>query len=91
VTNERWLKLTVARHYRSHDYKVSMKPVRTGNAMVVGIALGPDGDRIAIEVKSPSDDIIRGIRQCYEAICAGYAHGCGLDGGNSLRTIPVFI
>ena len=90
MTNERWLKWAVARHYRSHDYKVSMKPVRTGNAMVDGIALGPDGDRIAIEVKSPSDDIIRG-GQCYEAICAGYAHGCGLDGGNSLRTIPVFI
>ncbi|MGA2238695.1 MAG: hypothetical protein ABSG74_05740 [Candidatus Bathyarchaeia archaeon] len=68
-----------------------MKPVRTGNAMIDGITLGPDGDRIAIEVKSPSYDIIRGIRPCYEAICAGYAHGSGLDVGNSLRTIPVFI
>lgn len=59
--------------------------------MIDGITLGPDGDRIAIEVKSPSYDIIRGIRPCYEAICAGYAHGSGLDVGNSLRTIPVFI
>jgi hypothetical protein len=40
--------------------------------MVDGVAVGPDGERIAIEVKSPSDDVIRGIGQCYEAVCAGY-------------------
>jgi len=49
-----------------------MKPARAGNAMVDGVALSPDGERIAIEVKSPSDDIIRGIGQCYEALAAGY-------------------
>jgi predicted RecB family endonuclease len=49
-----------------------MKPVRAGNAMVDGVAVGPEGERIAIEVKSPSDDIVRGIGQCYEAVCAGY-------------------
>jgi hypothetical protein len=41
--------------------------------MVDGLAVGPEGERIAIEVKSPRDDIIRGIGQCYEAICAGYS------------------
>jgi hypothetical protein len=40
--------------------------------MMDGIAIGIDGERIAIEVKSPRDDIIRGIGQCYEAVCAGY-------------------
>jgi len=50
-----------------------MKPARVGNAMVDGVALSPEGERIAIEVKSPSDDIIRGIGQCYEAVCAGYS------------------
>jgi hypothetical protein len=24
------------------------------------------------EVKSPRDDVIRGVGQCYEAICSGY-------------------
>lgn len=72
MTNERWLKWVVARYYRSHGYKVSMKPVRAGNAMVYGLAVGPEGERIAIEVKSPRDDIIRGVGQCYEAVCAGY-------------------
>ena len=54
------------------NYNVSMKPARAGNAMVDGVAIGPEGERIAIEVKSPSDDIVRGVGQCYEAVSAGY-------------------
>jgi len=62
----------VARYYRSLGYKVSMKPARAGNAFVDGVAVTPDGERIAIEVKSPQDDIIRGVGQCFEALAAGY-------------------
>jgi len=72
LTNERWLKWAVARYYRSVGYKVSMKPARVGNAMVDGVAIGPEHERIAIEVKSPRDDIVRGIGQCFEALAAGY-------------------
>jgi hypothetical protein len=50
-----------------------MKPARVGNAMVDGIAIGPEGERIAIEVRSPRDGIVRGIGQCYEALAAGYS------------------
>jgi predicted RecB family endonuclease len=71
MTNERWLKWAIARHYRSHGFRVSMKPVRVGNAAVDGVAIGPEGERIAIEVKSPRDDIIRGVGQCHEALAAG--------------------
>jgi predicted RecB family endonuclease len=49
-----------------------MKSVKVGNAMVDGVAIGPEGERIAIEVKSPRDDIVRGIGQCFEALAAGY-------------------
>lgn len=49
-----------------------MKPARVGNAMVDGVAIGPEQERIAIEVKSPRDDIVRGIGQCFEALAAGY-------------------
>jgi hypothetical protein len=72
LTNEAWLRWAIARYYRSHGYKVSMKPARAGNAMVDGVAWSPDGERIAIEVKSPSDDIIRGVGQCFEALANGY-------------------
>lgn len=67
------MKWAIGRHYRSLGFRVSMKPVRVGNAMVDGIAVGPDHERIAIEVKSPSDDIVRGIGQCFEALRAGYS------------------
>jgi len=72
MTNERWLKWAIARHYRSLGFRVSMKPVKVGDAMVDGIAIGPDHERIAIEVKSPRDDIVRGVGQCSEALAAGY-------------------
>ena len=49
-----------------------MKTARVGNAMIDGTAMGPEGESIGIEIKSPSDDIIRGIGQCYEALAAGY-------------------
>jgi len=41
--------------------------------MVDGVAFTSDGERIAIEVKSPRDDIIRGVGQCFEALSAGYS------------------
>jgi len=72
LTNERWLKWAIARYYRSHGYRVTMEPARAGNALVDGLAIGPEGERIAIQVKSPRDHFIRGIGQCYEAVCAGY-------------------
>ena len=72
MTNERWLKWAIGRYYRSLGYKISMKPARAGNAMVDGVAVTPEGERIAIEVKSPRDDIIRGVGQCFEALAAGY-------------------
>lgn len=73
MTNERWMRWAIARYYRSIRYRVSMKPVKVGNAMIDGIAMGPEGERIGIEVKSPADDIVRGIGQCYEALAAGYS------------------
>jgi len=72
LTNEAWLKWAIGRYYRSLGYKVSMKPARAGNAFVDGVAVTPEGERIAIEVKSPRDDIMRGVGQCFEALAAGY-------------------
>ena len=50
LTHERWLMWAVARYYCSLGYKVSMKPARAGNAMVDGVAVTSEGDRIAVEV-----------------------------------------
>jgi hypothetical protein len=47
-------------------------PARVGNAMVDGVAIGPEHERIAIEVKSPRDDIVRGTGQCSEALAVEF-------------------
>jgi len=40
--------------------------------MVDGVAIGPEHERIAIEVKSPRDDIVRGTGQCSEALAVEF-------------------
>jgi hypothetical protein len=48
-----------------------MRPVKVGNAAIDGEVLG-QGWRMALEIKSSRDDIIRGIGQCTEALSKGY-------------------
>jgi len=48
---------------------VSVSPTSTE---VDGEAIGPEGERIAIEIKTSRDDLARGIRQLAEAIAFGY-------------------
>ena len=48
-----------------------MRPAKAGDAMVDGVAVGPEGERIAIEVRSPRDDIVRVVGQCFGALAAG--------------------
>jgi len=45
-----------------------MRRTRLGNTGVDGEATGPDGQRIAIEIKTPRDDLARGIGQLAEAL-----------------------
>jgi hypothetical protein len=53
-------------------YKVSMRRIRLGNTEVDGEAIGPNDERIAIEIKTPRDDLARGIGQVAEALAFGY-------------------
>jgi len=70
--SERFLKWAVKRHYKALGYKVSIRRIRLGNAEVDGEAIGPNGERIAIEIKTPRDDLARGIGQLAEAISFNY-------------------
>jgi len=49
-----------------------MRRIRLGNTEVDGEATGPQGDRIAIEIKTPRDDLARGIGQLAEALAFDY-------------------
>ena len=61
--SERFLKWAIKRHYKALGYKVSMRRIRLGNTEVDGEAIGPQGERIEIEIKTPRDDLARGIGQ----------------------------
>jgi len=66
--SERFLKWAVKRHYKALGYKVSMRRIRLGNTEIDGEAIGLQGQRIAIEIKTPRDDLARGIGQLAEAL-----------------------
>ncbi len=71
MTNERWLRWAVARHFRQKGYTVNMKPVKIGNVAIDGEVFGKAW-RMALEIKTAHDDIVRGVGQLTEALAHGY-------------------
>jgi len=53
--SERFLKWAVKRYYKSLGYDVRIGRIRLGNTEIDGEAVGLNGVRIAIEVKTPYD------------------------------------
>jgi len=78
MTNERWLRWAIQRYFRAQGYKVNMKGVRVGNSVIDGEAAN-DSEKIALEIKSAHDDIVRGIGQLSEALACGYKAAGVLD------------
>ena len=85
--SERFLKWTVKRYYKSLGYKVSMRRIRLGNTEIDGEAIGPQDERIAIEIKTPRDDLARGIGQLAEAISFNYGKAVLITTLRNTRTI----
>ena len=71
MTNLRWLKWHIARYYRSQGYEVNLHSIKLGNTAIDGEAIGK-GNRIALEIKTPRDDVTRGLGQLTEALAFGY-------------------
>jgi len=72
--SERFLKWAVRRYYRQMGLKVHLKPVKLGNVEIDGEVEG-EGWKIALEIKTPRDDLTRGLGQLAEALAFGYTHG----------------
>jgi hypothetical protein len=72
MTNEKWLRWAIARHFRQNGFKVNMNGVRVGNAIIDGEVVANKW-RIALEIKSAHDDIIRGLGQLSVALAHGYS------------------
>lgn len=71
MTNLRWLKWKITKYFRSQGFQVSLRSIRLGNTTIDGEALGK-GIRIALEIKTPKDDVTRGLGQLAEAVAYGY-------------------
>jgi hypothetical protein len=71
LTNLRWLKWAIARHFRQKGLKVHLASIRLGNVAIDGEVEGK-GWKMALEIKTPGDDITRGIGQLTEALAYGY-------------------
>ena len=81
------MKWVVKRHYKVLGFKVSMRRIRLGNTEVDGEAIGSNGERIAIEIKTPRDDLARGIGQIAEALAFGYDRAVLVTTLKNTRTI----
>jgi len=68
-------------------YKVSMRRIRLGSTEVDGEATGPDDQRIAIEIKTPKDDLARGVGQIAEALAFDYDRAALVTTLKNTRTI----
>ena len=69
---EQFLAWAVAKYYREQGYQVRMGRIQLDHSEVDGEATR-EGERIAIEVKTPHDDLIRGIGQLAIAAVYGYS------------------
>lgn len=72
MTNEQWLRWAIAKHFRDRGFHVNMKGVRAGNAVVDGEVVGKNW-KLALEIKSGHDDVIRGLGQLSAALAHGYS------------------
>jgi hypothetical protein len=69
--SERFLKWAIRRHFRERGLKVRVARIRLGNTEVDGEVEGP-GWKMALEIKTPRDDLTRGLGQVAEALAFGY-------------------
>jgi len=72
LLSERFLSWAVAKYFRSLGYRVSIRRIRLDHSEIDGEA-NKNGEKIAIEIKSTRDDVIRGIGQMAIALSHGYS------------------
>ena len=71
MTTLRWLEWATAKHFRDQGLRVRIQSIKLGNVAIDGEVEG-EGWKMALELKTPQDDITRGIGQLAEALAYGY-------------------
>jgi len=69
--SERFLKWAIRKHFRERGLKVRVARIRLGNTEIDGEVEGK-GWKMALELKTPGDDLTRGLGQVAEALAFGY-------------------
>jgi hypothetical protein len=69
--SEKFLEWAIRRHFRRKGFKVRIGRIRLGNTEIDGEVEGK-GWKMALEIKTPSDDLTRGLGQLAEASVFGY-------------------
>jgi hypothetical protein len=69
--SERFLKWAIRRHFRERGFKVRLARIKLGNTEIDGEVEGK-GWKMALELKTPGDDLTRGLGQVAEALAFGY-------------------
>jgi hypothetical protein len=69
--SERFLAWAIRRHFREKGFKVRIARIRLGNTEIDGEVEGK-GWKMALEIKTPGDDLTRGLGQLAEASVFGY-------------------
>jgi hypothetical protein len=88
MTNEKWLRWAIARHFRRKGFRVNMSGIRVGNAIIDGEVIGHKW-RMALEIKSGHDDVIRGLGQLTAALANGYTSAALVVSLRHARTLNV--
>ncbi|MGP8129305.1 MAG: hypothetical protein ACLP9D_16040 [Candidatus Bathyarchaeia archaeon] len=86
MTNLRWLQWAITRHFRSQGLQVNLHSIRLGNTAIDGEIVG-EGWRMAVEIKTPNDDVTRGLGQLAEALAYGYNQAALITSLRNARTI----
>jgi hypothetical protein len=71
LTNLRWLEWHITRYFKNQGLQVRLRSIKLGNTAIDGEVIG-NGYRIALEIKTPSDDVTRALGQLTEALAYGY-------------------
>jgi len=86
LTNLRWLEWAVTRYFRNQGCEVRLRSIKVGNVVIEGEVIGKDW-RMAVEIKTPNDDTVRGIGQLAESLAYGYNQAALVTTLRKARTI----
>ncbi len=70
--SETFLKRAVKKHFLGLSDKENMSRIKLGNSEIDGEAHASDGQKTAVEIKTATDDAVRGLGQLAEGIAYGY-------------------